>query len=129
MHDRVLEPHRLAGGRLALLIVAAGIFVLLVVIAAVIAGAAFAPAPRDRAAVRTLDMLLRLAPGYRPRPPDARGPALGANHRRIAASAPRGHHAPPRPCPREPGGSGVDCRPRAPGPATAALMPACAPDP
>jgi hypothetical protein len=86
----------LAGGRLALLIVAAGIFVLLVVIAAVIAGAAFAPAPRDRAAARTLDMLLRLAPGYRPRPPDAAGSAPDADHRRIAAPAPRGHHTPRR---------------------------------
>jgi hypothetical protein len=86
----------LAGGRLALLIVAAGIFVLLAVIAAVIAGAAFVPAPRDRAAARTLDMLLRLAPRYRPRPPDARSPAPGATHRRIAAPAPCGHRAPPR---------------------------------
>ena len=86
----------LAGGRLALLIVAAGIFVLLTVIAAVIAGAAFAPAPRDRAAARTLDMLLRLASRYQPRPPDARGPAQGATRRRIAAPAPCGHRAPPR---------------------------------
>jgi hypothetical protein len=86
----------LAGGRLALLIVAAGIFVLLVVIAAVIAGAAFAPRPRERAAARTLDMLLRLAPGYRPRPPDARRPAPGADRRRIAAPAPGGHRTPPR---------------------------------
>jgi hypothetical protein len=85
----------LADGRLALLIVAAGIFVLLAVIAAVIAGAAFAPAPRDRAAARTLDMLLRLAPRYRPRPPHARGPAPDGNRRRIAAPAPCGHRAPP----------------------------------
>jgi hypothetical protein len=61
----------LAGGRPALLLVAAGIFVLLVVVGAVIVAAAFAAGPRARAAARTLDMLLRLAPGYRPRPPDA----------------------------------------------------------
>ena len=85
----------LAGGRLALLLVAAGIFVLLVVIGAVVAVAAFAPCPRARAAARTLDMLLRLAPGYRPRPPDAPGSAPGVN-RRIAGSAPRGHRGPQR---------------------------------
>jgi hypothetical protein len=73
--------------RLALLIVAAGIFVLLVVIAAVITGAAFAPVPRDRAAARTLDMLLRLAPGYRPRPPDAREP-VGFRNGVYAADLP-----------------------------------------
>jgi hypothetical protein len=97
----------LAGGRLALLIVAAGIFVLLAVIAAVIAGAAFAPAPRDRAAARTLDMLLRLAPRYRPRPPDARDPPPDRR-----AGTVRPSRAATAPCAPEPGGPGVDCRPQ-----------------
>lgn len=61
----VLVP--LAAGRAALLVVAAGILVLLVVFAAVIAGAAFAPRQQAReSAARTLDLLLRAIPGYRP---------------------------------------------------------------
>ncbi len=73
-------------GRVTLLVVAAGLLVLLVVLAAVIAGAAFAPSYQAReSAARTLDLLLRLA-RYRPRPPDARGPAPGATHRRRAGT-------------------------------------------
>lgn len=57
----------LAAGRAALLVVAAGILVLLVVFAAVVAGAAFAPRQQAReSAARTLDLLLRAIPGYRP---------------------------------------------------------------
>jgi hypothetical protein len=47
--------------------IAAGFLVLLVVVAAVIAGAAFAPGRQAReSAVRTLGLLLRAVPGYRP---------------------------------------------------------------
>jgi hypothetical protein len=67
----VLVP--LAAGRAALLVVAAGILVLLVVFAAVIFGAAFAPRQQAReSAARTLDLLLRAIPGYRPPPSDTR---------------------------------------------------------
>jgi hypothetical protein len=49
--------------------------VLLVVFAAVIIGAAFAPRQKAReSAVRTLDLLLRAIPGYRP-PPSGTRPA------------------------------------------------------
>jgi hypothetical protein len=50
-----------------MLLVAAAILVLTAVVAAVIAGAAFAPDSKIRqSAARTLDLLLRAVPGYRP---------------------------------------------------------------
>jgi hypothetical protein len=82
----VLVP--LAAGRAALLVVAAGILVLLVVFAAVIAGAAFAPRQQAReSAVRTLDLILRAIPGYRP-PPSGTQPAPTP---RRPQGATRGH--------------------------------------
>ena len=94
----VLAP--LAAGRAALLVVSAGILVLLVVFAAVIAGAAFAPRQHAReSAARTLDLLLRAIPGYRPPPlgtrpaaPPSRlqGRERGYRRRRTAPPASRG---------------------------------------
>lgn len=60
----VLVP--LAGGRVMVL-AAVAICALMVAVAAVIAGAAFAPDSKMReSAARTLDLLLRAVPGYRP---------------------------------------------------------------
>ena len=59
----------LAAGRVPLVVLAAGILVLSAVFAAVIAGAAFAPSRQaPESAARTLDLLLRAVPGYRPPP-------------------------------------------------------------
>ena len=62
--------------RPVMLLVAAAVFALAIVLAAVIAGAAFAPGSEARqSAARTLDLLLRVVPSYRPPPADAAGRA------------------------------------------------------
>jgi hypothetical protein len=67
-----------------MLLIAAALLVLAVVLAAVIAGAAFAPGSEARqSAARTLDLLLRVVPSYRPPPGDATGTA-GAPTTRTA---------------------------------------------
>jgi hypothetical protein len=79
----------LAAGRVPLVVLAAGILVLSAVLAAVIAGAAFAPSRQaPESAARTLDLLLRAVPGYRP-PPCSRwltvtsGRGAGRRHHRA----------------------------------------------
>jgi hypothetical protein len=62
-----LAPGVLGYLHVPLLLAATGLLLLLVVLAVVALGAAFAPQDRTRrAAARTLDLLLRLAPWYTP---------------------------------------------------------------
>lgn len=95
---------------------------LLAVIAAVIAGAAFAPGRRDRAAARTLGMLLRLA--RLPAPPARCDRAGRARTIAIAASVPRGHRAPRRRRVRANPASLGRSPPPDPGPPSCQLVPA-----
>lgn len=67
-----------------MLLVAAAVLALVIVLAAVIAGAAFAPGSEARqSAARTLDLLLRVVPSYRPPPGDAAGTAGTPTTRRA----------------------------------------------
>jgi hypothetical protein len=67
-----------------MLLAAVAVLALVIVVAAVIAGAAFAPGSEARqSAARTLDLLLRVVPSYRPPPGDAGGTAGRPTTRRA----------------------------------------------